>query len=263
MSPRDYRHIRTELDGPVATVWLDRPPVNAVDQEMYLEIQWLFSHIDDLGPDVRAVVLTGEGPHFCAGNDLAEFETMDPDNARERMFNAREAFWAVRDCPAPVIGALHGVAVGTGLAIAACCDIVIASEDAKIGLPEINVGVMGGAKHLSRMLPQALVRYMYLTGDPLPAADFVPFGGVLKAVPREQLLGEAQALARKIARHSPVALRKAKPGLNEVEYLPLKQGYEYEQTLTAALSAHPDAKEALHAFREGREPEYAGVTASA
>lgn len=256
MPERDYQYLRWEVDDTIATVWLSRAPVNAVNQEMYQEIQHLFSHVDDLAPGVRAVVLAGDGKHFCAGNDLNDFETLTPDNSRQRMFNAREAFWAVRECPVPVIGAVHGVALGTGLALTSSCDLVIAAEGAKLGLPEINVGVMGGAKHLSRLLPQGLVRYMFFTGEPLPASDFVRFGGVLKVVEPGTLLAEAQALARKIARHSPVALRTAKGGLNAIEYLALKDGYELEQGLTGRLSAHPHAKEALSAFREGREPDY-------
>lgn len=263
MTESDYQHLRWEVQDRIATIWLSRAPVNAVNQEMYKEIQRLFSHIDDLGPDIRCVVLAADGPHFCAGNELDEFETLTEDNSRERMFNAREAFWAVRDCVVPVIAAVHGVAVGTGLAISSSCDFVIAADDARLGVPEIKVGVLGGGKHLSRLLPQGLVRFMFFTGEPLPATEFVRFGGVLKTVERESLLEEAQSVARQIAQHSPVALRAAKRGLNDVEYLPLKGGYELEQGLTGILSSHPHAKEALHAFRERREPDYADSAAPA
>jgi enoyl-CoA hydratase len=259
----DYEFLRWEVDGPVATVWLSRAPVNAVNQAMYKEIQRRFAHIDELGPDIRAVVLAADGKHFCAGNDLNDFETLTPDNGRERMFNAREAFWAIRECEVPVIGAIHGMALGSGLAITASCDVVIASEDATLGLPEIKVGVMGGGKHLSRLLPQGIVRYMFFTGEPLAASEYARFGGVLKVVERDALLEEATALARQMARHSPVALRMAKRGLNEIEYVGLKPGYELEQGLTSQLSSHPHAKEALHAFREKREPDYNGAAAPA
>jgi enoyl-CoA hydratase len=256
---KQLEFLRCEADGPVGTVWLARPPVNAVTQEMYAEITELFGALDHYLPGVRAVVLTGEGRHFCGGNDLAEFRTMTPENAGERMRAVREAFWAIHDAPVPVIAAVNGVALGTGLAIAASSDLVIAAEGAKFGLPEVNVGVMGGAKHASRLVPQGLVRYLHLTGEPLPAAEVARFGGVLKIVPDDLLLGEAYALAQQIVRHSPVALRFAKHSLNEIENLGLKDGYEFEQGLSGELSAYSDAKEAVAAFFERRSPVYTGT----
>src|SRR5690606_35897704 len=152
-------------------------------------------------------------------NDLREFQTMTPENAGERMRKVREAFFAIYDSPLPLIAAVGGTAVGTGLAIAASCDLIVAADDARLGLPEVGVGVMGGAKHPSRLLPRSLVRLLHYTADPLPAEEFVRHGGVLTVVPREKLLEEAYSVAVRIARHSPVALRFAKRSLNTVEYL--------------------------------------------
>ncbi|MFI5953808.1 enoyl-CoA hydratase-related protein [Cryptosporangium sp. NPDC051539] len=255
---RDLRFIELEPDGPIATVWLDRPPVNATDTQLYNEIHHVFSHVDDYLPDARALVLAGRGPHFCAGNDLAEFQTMDPDNAPERLRTAREAFWAIYDSPTPVIAAVHGVAVGSGLAIAASCDLVVAAQGARFATPEVNVGVLGGAKHLSRLVPQGVVRLMHYTGDLYPAEQLQAYGGIVSVVPADQLLEESRKLARSIARHSPVALRLAKQSLNGIEYLPLKPGYEFEQGLTRQLSGYDDAKEAVNAFLERRPPHYTG-----
>jgi enoyl-CoA hydratase len=254
----EFEFLRWSLDGHVGTVWLDRPPVNAVNQQMYGEIRRFFTRLDVHLAGARVVVLTGQGKHFCGGNDLQEFQTMDPANAGERMRQVREAFWAIYDAPLPVIAAVHGVAVGTGLALAASCDLIVAAEGAKLGTPEINVGVMGGAKHLSRLLPQSLVRLLHFTGEPLAAEEFVRFGGVLAVTPRERLLDEAYALAARIVRHSPVALRYAKQSLNTIEYSDLKSGYEYEQGLTGELSGYDDSKEAVNAFVERRVPNYSG-----
>lgn len=262
MTESTYQSLRIEVDGAVATVWLSRPPVNAVNQPMYRELHRLFSDIDQLGDGVRCVIVAGDGKHFCAGNELDEFESQTPDNSRERMFHAREAFWAIRNCAVPVIAAVQGVAVGTGLAIASSCDFIVASEDAKLGVPEIKVGVMGGAKHLSRLLPQGLVRLMFFTGEPLPAAEFQRFGGVVRVTPRDGLMGEARAIADQIVRHSGVALRTAKEGLNHIEYIGLREGYESEQALTTRLSGHPHSKEAVRAFREQREPNYDAAMAT-
>jgi enoyl-CoA hydratase len=256
---RHLKFLRWTSDGAVGTVWLDRPPVNAVTVQMYGEIQHFFSSLDEYLPEVRAIVLTGAGKHFCGGNDLTEFQTMDPENAVERMRSVREAFWAIYDAPVPVIAAVHGVAIGTGLALAASCDLVIAAEGAKLGLPEVNVGVMGGAKHASRLIPQALVRYLYYTAEPLPVEEFARYGGVLAVVPPERLLDEAYSVAAKIVRHSPVTLRFAKRSLNAIEYRDLKDGYEYEQGLSGELSAYEDAKEAVNAFFARRPPRYVGA----
>jgi len=255
---QDWEHIDFAVEDTIGLVWLDRPPVNAVNGAMYLEIKRFFSDVETYLPQARVIVLRGRGRHFCGGNDLAEFQTMTPENAAERMRLVREAFWAIYYCPVPVIAAVHGAALGTGLAIAASCDLVVATEGARFGLPEVNVGVMGGAKHLSRLVPQGVVRRLHLQGDPVPAAELQPYGGICEIVPEERLDEAARDLARSIARHSPAVLRFAKRSLNAIEYLPLKEGYELEQGLTGELSAYADAKEAVNALVERRAPVYTG-----
>jgi enoyl-CoA hydratase len=251
-----FQHLEYQADGPVLLVRLARPPVNAVNDAMYLEIRELFTSVERVAREANAVVLTGTGKHFCGGNDLDEFLTMNSGNARDRMFRVREAFFAIQDCAVPVIGAVHGAALGTGLAIAASCDIVVASADARFGLPEITVGVMGGARHLARLVPQPLVRRMFFTGEPVTAAELYRVGGIDQVVERGELEETALALAARIARHSPTALRVAKTALNAIETMDLKPGYELEQYWTGWLSDHPDSKEAILATRERREPRY-------
>ena len=246
-------------DG-VATITMNRPPANAVDRDMYMEMADLFGDPDQIGDGVRAIVLNGAGPHFCAGNDLDEFATMTPENGVERMWRVREAFFAIQDCPVPVVGAVHGVALGTGLAIAASCDVVVASEDAKFGLPELTVGVMGGARHLARMAPQPLVRRMFFTGEHVRAADFAAAGAAIIVCPRAELTERAETLARRIATFSPTAVRLAKQILNRIEDMDLKTGYTFEQGFTVKMSGHPDSKEALKAFAERRTPAYEPLT---
>lgn len=254
----DLQFIDWQSDGPIATVWLDRPPVNATDQQLYGEIRTFFRNVPDYLPEARAVVLAGRGKHFCAGNDLAEFQTLDPDNAPEQLQLAREAFWAIYDSPYPVIAAVHGVAVGSGLAIAASCDLVVAAEGARFATPEVNVGVLGGAKHLSRLVPQGMVRLMHYTGDLYTAEQLLPYGGIAEIVPNDGLLEAARDVARSIARHSPVTLRLAKRSLNGIEYRDLKSGYEFEQGQTRELAGYEDSKEAVNAFLERRTPVYTG-----
>ena len=164
----------------------------------------------------------------------------------------RDAFTAIYDCPVPTIGAVRGAALGTGLAIAASCDLLVCAETARFGTPEVGVGVMGGAKHLARLVPQSLVRLMYLTAEPIGVTELAQHGGIAAIVPEDQLIDEATALATRIARHSAAALRHAKESLNAIEFMDLKSGYEREQQLTARLSGMADAKEALAAYREKR-----------
>jgi enoyl-CoA hydratase/carnithine racemase len=202
------------------------------------------------------VVLTGEGKHFCAGNDLEDFATMDRDNVRERMFHVREAFFAIQECAVPVVGAVAGAALGTGLALAASCDFVVAAEDASFGLPELSVGVHGGARHLSRIVSQPLVRWMYFTGQRLSAAEMHAFGAVVRVVPRADLLNAAVGEASRIAAFSPTAVRMGKRGLNDIEFTDIRVGYEHEQSLTARMMDHADAKIALRASRSGETPVY-------
>jgi len=258
--PSLWTRLQTDLapDG-VATITMSRPPVNAVDLLMYREMHDLFADIDRIGDGVRAVVLTGEGKHFCAGNDLEDFASMDRDNVRERMYHVREAFFAIQECAVPVIGAVAGAALGTGLALAASCDFVVAAEDASFGLPELSVGVHGGARHLGRMVRQPLVRWMYFTGQRLSAADMHAVGAVVRVVPRPELLAAAQSEASRIAAFSPTAVRMGKQGLNDIEFADIRTGYEHEQGLTARMMAHPDSKIALAASRAGETPLYADV----
>jgi enoyl-CoA hydratase len=250
---RVFEHLIVDLEAGVAVVSMNRGRVNAVDQAMYIEIAQLFADPDRLG-EVRAIVLTGAGDHFCGGNDLDEFATMTPDNGTERMWRVREAFFAVMDCPVPVIAAVHGVALGTGLALAASCDFIVADREARFALPELTVGVMGGARHLARIGPQPLVRRMFFTGEHLSASEMVALGAPIVLSDRAGLLSEARRMAARIAGHSPTAVRVGKQVLNRIETMDIRAGYEFEQGHTVKMSGHPDSKEALAAFREKRAP---------
>ena len=235
----------------VAVVAMARPPVNAVDLVMYREMRDLFADIDQIGAGIRAVVLTGQGNHFCAGNDLDDFATMDSENVRERMFHVREAFFALQECAVPVVGAVAGAALGTGLCLAASCDFVVAGENASFGLPELSVGVHGGARHLGRMVSEPVVRWMFFTGQRLSGNDMKALGAVIAVVPNEELLARANHEAARIAAYSPTAVRMGKQGLNDIESLDVRRGYELEQRMTARMMEFPDSKVALTASRDG------------
>ena len=255
-----FEFLRWTVDGSVATMLMARPPVNSISQRMYREIHALFADVGQLGDSVKVVVLAGEGKHFCAGNDLNEFATLAPDNADARMAEVRAAFFAIQDCPLPVVGAVSGAALGTGLAIAASCDFVVASEDACFGAPEVGVGIMGGARHLARLVPEPWVRWMYLTAEPISAEHLARIGGVIEVVPRDRLLDAAHEHGRRIARHSVALLRMAKRSLNSIETMDLQPGYTFEQGLTTQICGHPDSREAVRATLERRSPNYPSET---
>lgn len=250
--PSDFAFLRWSVTNRIATVTLDRKPVNAVNQRMYREVHRFFTSTTRFIPDASVLVLVAEGPHFSAGNDLGEFATMTSANARERLYHARECFYAIMECPLPTIAAVQGVAVGTGIGLSTSCDIVIAADDARIGLPEVKMGVMGGPRHLARLLPQHLVRYMFLTGELVPATELVRWGALLETVPVERLHARAHEIAALVARHSPFVLAAAKESLNEVEEMPLRAGYEREQATTLRIADDPAGKVAIEKFFQGQ-----------
>jgi enoyl-CoA hydratase len=234
----------------VARVTLDRPPVNAADARLLTELHDAFDSLRSAPVD--AVVLTGAGPVFCAGNDLHEFAAMDADAAEELMSVVRRAFWAVYDCPVPVVAAVNGAALGTGLALAACSDVIVASEQATFGLPELEVGVLGGVKFAARLVPELAVRRLFLTAERVSARRFAEMGAAIAVVPVEELEDATRAVVAKITAKSSVALRFAKQAMNAVEHMDLKPGYEYEQTFTIRMAERAEAKEAVRSVLEKR-----------
>ena len=154
------------------------------------------------------------------------------------------------------IAAVNGPAIGAGLAFAACCDMIIASDNATFGATEINVGLLGASAHLSSLVGRHKAREMFFTGELVPAAELYRVGSVRAVVPREQLMEVAMDLARILATKSPLALRMAKSSMNHVEGLTLKEAYRIEQTYTDRLLKFEDSAEARAAFFEKREPNW-------
>ena len=249
--------LSVDLVEHVATVTLDRPPVNANTRSTMVEIRDTFRSLGD-DPEVRVAVFTGAGEKaFMAGVDLKTFDTddtePDPDDSGRL---PREALDAVHDCAVPVIAAVNGPALGAGLAYAAVCDLILAADHATFGTTEINVGLLGASAHLNLLLGRPKVRELFLTGVPAPAEEMYRLGAVNRVVPRADLAAAAAELAGSLAAKSPLALRLAKESLNETEFLPLKEAYRLEQTYTRRLLRHPDSQEARTAFAEKREPHW-------
>jgi len=255
----DAEIIRCEITDHIALVTMNKPPVNAQDQRFHEEMMATFDRLSDLD-EVRVAVLTGAGKCFSAGADIKgrAGQVRGPGEAWQHSRRARECFHAIMECRKPVIAAINGPALGAGLAVAASCDILLAAETASLGLPEIDVGLMGGARHAMRLFGHSRTRRMLLTGYRVPGPELYRLGVVEACVPADDLMDTAMALAAEIAAKSPVASRLAKHALNTIEEMSLRDGYRFEQNMTYQLSHSADAKEAMLAFAEKRPARFTG-----
>ncbi len=241
----------------VLLITIDRPPANAMTVDAHSELLAALRSVAD-DAQTRCIVLTGAGERaFVAGGDVAELGALNPELALERTRVVRQVFDAIRRNPVPVIAAVNGHALGSGLVMVSQCDVVVAADNASFGLPEITVGVMGGTKHLARIVPEKVMRWMALTGNRVDAAYLERLGVVHKVVARANVLEAAFAVADDICAKSPAAVRLMKEVINLTESMDLDNGYHVETYATAIMSTHPDSKEAARAFQEKRAATYA------
>jgi enoyl-CoA hydratase len=241
--------VRT-ADG-VAEVVIDFPPVNALPAQGWLDLAGAITAAGQ-DPAVRVVILAASGRGFCAGVDIKEMQRTPGFTA---LVGANRgcfaAFAAVYECEVPVIAAVHGFCLGGGVGLAGSADIVLASDDATFGLPEVDRGALGAATHLARLVPQQLMRAMVYTCEPVPARDLLRYGTVLDVVPAGQLRDRASELAAKIAAKHPEILRLAKQALNGIDPVDIKRSYRYEQGFTFELNLTGVSDEARQAFVDG------------
>ena len=255
----DLTELKVRVDGRVAILTMDSPPVNALTRVLNDELTQALDRIAD-DDDIRVVVLTGAGRVFCAGADLkgrAE-NIRGPGDLAAHARRTRECFHAVRECAKPVIAAINGAALGSGLALAASCDVLFASEKASLGLPEVDVGLLGGGRHAMRLFSHSRLRRMMLTGYRVPGPELYRLGVIEECTTPEDLMPKVLEVARQIASKSPVSTRMGKHTLNVIEDMSLRDGYRYEQDMTAAIAKTEDAREAQLAFREKRAPVFKG-----
>jgi enoyl-CoA hydratase len=242
----------------IATVTLDRPPVNALNRASMEELTETFSVVA-VSLKKRAVIFaSAQEKVFCAGADLSGMGPLPVPTPTDPGAYARDAMWAILDCPVPVVAAVNGAALGGGLALVACCDIIVASERAQFGCPEVAVGLLGAGSHLQRMVGPYRMRELYYTARRVPAREMFEMGGLSRVVEPEALEAAARELAADIASKSPAAIRLAKEALTRVEHLPLREAYRTEQDYTARLGHYEDSTEARKAFMEKREPHFTG-----
>jgi len=238
----------TVLEDGIVEVVVDHPPVNALPVAGWFALAEAVT-MAGRDPATRVVVLRAEGRGFNAGVDIKEFQR---DEGFTALIGANRgcfaAFAAVYDCPVPVVTAVHGFCLGGGIGLAGNSDIVIASDDATFGLPEVDRGALGAATHLSRLVPQHRMRAMVYTSATATAAELHEYGSVLQVVPKEQLRDAALEIAAQIAAKDPTVIRAAKESLNGIDPMDVHRSYRYEQGFTFELNLSGVADKVRESF---------------
>jgi enoyl-CoA hydratase len=233
-------------------VIVDHPPVNALDVAGWFDLadQLLAAGRD---PECRVVILRAEGRGFNAGVDIKEIQAKGDEALVGVNRGCAAAFAAVYDCEVPVIASVAGFCLGGGIGLVGNSDMIVASDDATFGLPEVDRGALGAATHLSRMVPQHTMRRMLYTAEPISAQELHAFGSVAAVVPREELAAATYELAEKVASKSPSILRRAKESANGIDPIDVKRSYRYEQGFTYELHVRGVADEQRAAFVDKRD----------
>ncbi|HEV7132902.1 MAG TPA: enoyl-CoA hydratase-related protein [Gaiellaceae bacterium] len=252
-------NVLVERDGSVAVVRLNRPKqLNALSGEVMVALVAALQELDE-DAEIRAIVVAGDERAFAAGADIEELASGTAISLYE---NRRIAAWdSIRAVRTPLVAAVSGFCLGGGCELAMLCDLIVASESAKFGQPEINLGVLpgaGGTQRLTRAVGKAVAMDMILTGRTISAREALDFGLVARVVAREAWLTEAKRAAREIAAKGPIAVRLAKEAIDTAFETPLSAGVEAERRAFYLVRASEDAGEGLNAFLEKRPPDFKG-----
>ena len=254
-----YTNILTERRGRVAIITLNRPQaLNALNRSLLNELGEALAVCDN-DPAIGAIVLTGSPRAFAAGADIKEMSEMSALEAASNGFS--DLFARLGRLGKPLIAAVAGFALGGGFELVLLCDMVVAAENARFGLPEVTIGVIpggGGTQRLTRAVGKALAMEMVLNNRQLNAAEAEKYGLVNRVVPNERVLDEALALADEIAERSPLALRLAKEAVSAAFRGSLSETLDEERRLFQLAFASEDKEEGMRAFLEKRKPTWKG-----
>lgn len=250
------RPFHVSIDNGIAEMVFDHPPVNAFNSHGWAGIA---AELERLGSDaaVRVILIRAEGRGFCAGVDIKELAA-DGNLIVAVNKGNYDSFKAVHRNPKPVIIAVHGFVLGGGIGLCGAADILVASDCARFGVPEVDRGAMGGGAHLQRLFPVQKVRHMYFTGEMIDAAEAYRLGAVERVVSREQLRDAAMQIARQIAAKSPAMIALAKEALTGIEDGNLEDKYRWEQGFTLEAYRVADSQEARDAFVGKRDAQFNG-----
>lgn len=261
---RDYTTLRAEaVDQHILLVTLNRPQVsNAVNTQMGRDLLDLWSGLVAEPGEVRAVVLTGAGERvFCAGGDLKERDGMSKEQWQAQHEIFERQYWALLDCPMPVIGAANGHAFGGGLEMLLVCDFIYAARTARFALTEVTLGIMpgtGGTQFLPRAVGEARAKEIIFVGKPFAAEEAFQWGLVNRLCDPGAVVSSALATARAIADNGPLSIRQAKKSIHHGLDMDLKSALLYEIEAYNRLAASEDRVEGVRAYNEKRKPVFKG-----
>ncbi|MDP2303698.1 MAG: enoyl-CoA hydratase-related protein [Ignavibacteria bacterium] len=256
----DFENILLEIKNHIAIVTINRPQkLNALNIQTIEELKSVFNEINN-NTEIRAVVLTGSGEKaFVAGADISELNKLSPIEAKEFSLNGQSVFNSIENLSKPVIAAINGFALGGGCELSLSCHIRFASENAKFGQPEVNLGIIpgyGGTQRLSRLINNGRALEYILSGDMFDAQEAFRLGLVSKIFSQADLLNKTIEFAEKITSKPHHAVRLAIKSVNAVNSMSLTEGLNYEAALFALATGTDDFKEGTSAFLEKRKPEF-------
>jgi len=259
--PWTLRDVKLEVRDGVATITMNRPEaMNALNDKVLRELKAAIAQVRD-DPAVRAVIITGEGPAFVAGADIRTMLGAELDEIRRFTLFGQGVLNDIERLEKPVIAAINGFALGGGLELALACDIRLASTEARMGFPEVGLGIfpgLGGTQRTPRLIGKGLACELIFTGDHVGAEEAARMGLVNRVLPPQQLMAEARRLAKRIARQGPFAVGKAKTAINQALQTGLDDGLAFELEGVLATFETEDQKEGMTAFLERRRPEFKG-----
>jgi enoyl-CoA hydratase/3-hydroxyacyl-CoA dehydrogenase len=259
--PWALRDVKLEVKGGIATITMNRPEaMNALNEKVLRELKQAVAQVRD-DPAVRVVIITGEGPAFVAGADIRAMLTRNLIEIREFTSFGHGVLKDIERLEKPVIAAINGFALGGGLELALACDIRLASTEARMGFPEVGLGIFpgfGGTQRTTRLVGKGRACELIFTGDQISAEEAASVGLVNRVVPPQQLMAEARRLAQRIARQGPVAVGRAKAAINQAMQTGLDDGLAFELEAVTLTFGTEDQKEGMTAFLERRKPEFKG-----
>jgi len=257
-----FENILYETDGPLLTVTMNRPKVlNALNHQTVLELSRAVETFAT-DADLRVMILTGSGEKaFVAGADIGEMSDIDAGTAERFARVGQQLTIAMESTPKVIIAAVNGFALGGGCELAMACDFILASDNARFGQPEVNLGLLpgfGGTQRLPRMIPRGLARQMTYTGEVIRADRALEIGLANAVFPAVELMDKARAMALSIASKAPLAVGAAKRALNRGADLSMEAGLDFEATMFGTMFRTEDMREGTRAFVEKRKPEFQG-----